>query len=148
MLSDGEQVLAIPRDEHVHPRLSSTSKDQVIGRIACHRLRWILGRRNQFGRKIDQKLFDSSPALRLEAQLPGEDPLQLDHHRLGQDELQAGVDYLLENPAGWSGGNERRDQDVGVAGDSQDQLRPERISSTSVSVSSGPIPRASARSRP
>jgi hypothetical protein len=67
---------------------------------------------------------------------------------LGQDELQAGVDHLLENPAGRAGGDERRDQDVGVADDTQDQLRPERISSTSVSVSSGPIPRVSARSRP
>jgi hypothetical protein len=67
---------------------------------------------------------------------------------LGQDELQAGVDHLLENPAGRPGGDERRDQDIGVAGDAQDQLRPERISSTSASVSSGPTPRASARSRP
>lgn len=95
MLTHGEQVPAISRDENVHPRLSRTGQDQVIVRIASHRLGWILRRRNRVGRKVDEKLLDSSPALRLKAQLPGENPLQLDHHRLEQDELQASVDYLL-----------------------------------------------------
>ena len=148
MLPHGEQMPAIARDEHVHPRLNRTGKNQVIGRVARYRLGCGLRCRDQLDRKVNEKLLDPLPALRLETQLPGEDPLQLDHHRLGQDELQAGVDYLLEDPAWRSGGDERRDQDVGVAGDSQDQRRPERISSTSASVSSGPTPRASARSRP
>jgi hypothetical protein len=67
MLTYGEQVPAVPRNENVHLRLSSTSKDQVIGRIACHRLRWIFGHRNQFSRKVYEKLLNSSPALRLES---------------------------------------------------------------------------------
>jgi hypothetical protein len=88
------------------------------------------------------------PTLRLEAELAGEDPLQLHHHRRCQDELQASVDRLLENPAWRPGRDEGRDQDVGVAEDAQGQLRSERSSSTSASLSSGPIPRASARSLP
>lgn len=148
MLTDGKQMPVIAGDEHVHLRLNRASEDQVIVRVSRHRLGWSLGRSNHPGRKVDQKLLDALPALWLEAQLPGKDPLQLDHHRLGQDELQAGVDCLLEDPARRTGGDERRDQDVGVAGDSQDQLRPERVSSTRASLSSGPIPSASARSRP
>ncbi len=134
--------------ENFHRSLNRAGKDQIIVWVARHRLGRALRRRNQLGREVEEKLLDRLPARRLEAQLFGENPLQLDHHRLGQDELQASVDGLLENPAWRSGGDERRHEDVGVAGDSQDQPRPERISSTRVSLSSGPIPRASARSRP
>lgn len=83
MLPDGKQVPAIPRDENVHPRLNRTSKDQVVVRIARNGLGQSLRRRNHLCRKVNEKLLDPSPALRLKAQLPGEDPLQLDHHRLG-----------------------------------------------------------------
>ena len=95
MRTYGEQVPAIARNENVHLRLNCTSKNYVIGRVVRHRLRWTLRCRDQLGRKLDEKLLDPSPALRLEPQLPDEDPLQLDHHRLGQDELQSSVDYLL-----------------------------------------------------
>ena len=148
MLSNGELVAAVTGHENLHLGLNRTGKDQVIVWVAGHRLGRVLRRWNQLGRKIDEELFDLLPALRLKAQLLGEGPLQLDHHWMGQDEFQASVDRLLEDPAGRSGGDERRHQDVGVTGDSQDQPRPERISSTTASLSSGPTPRTSARSRP
>lgn len=148
MLFYGQKVPTIAGDERIHFRLNRTGEDQIIGRVARHRLGWSLGCWHQFSRRIDEKLLDPSPALRLEAQLPGEDPLQLDHYRLRQDQLQASVDRLLDHPARRAGRDEGGDQDVGVAEDAQDQSRSERISSTSASESSGPIPRVSARSRP
>lgn len=87
MLFHREQVPAIARNENLHPRLNRTGKNQVIVRVARYRFGWSLRRRDQLGRKVDEKLLDPSPALRLEAQLPGQNPLQLDHHRLGQDKL-------------------------------------------------------------
>ncbi len=148
MLSNGEQVPVVAGYENVHRGLDRTGKDKVVIWVSRHPLGRILRRWSQLDRKIDEKLLDLSPALLLEAQLLGEDPLQLDHHWLGQDELKTSIDRLLEDAAGRSGGDERRHEDVGVAGDPQDQPRPERISSIKASLSSGPTPRASARSRP
>lgn len=109
MLTDREQVPAVARDERIRFRLNRTREDQVVVWVSRDRLGRIFGRWDQFGRKIDEELLDLFPALRLEAQLAGEDSLQLDHHRLGQDEFQAGVDRLFEDPAGRSGGDEGRD---------------------------------------
>jgi hypothetical protein len=92
MLPNGEHVPVIAGDEGIHSRLNRTGEDEVIVRIARHGLGRGLRRRNQLGRKVDEKLLDPSPALRRKAQLPGEDSLQLHHHRLGQDKLQASRD--------------------------------------------------------
>lgn len=83
MFPHREQVPAIARDKCIYLRLNCTSKNHVIGKIARHRLGWSLRLRNQLSREIDEKLLDPSPSLQLEAQLPGQDSLQLDHHRLG-----------------------------------------------------------------
>ena len=74
---------AVSRDENIHPRLNRTGEDQVIGRVARHGLGQSLRRWDRLCRKIEEKLLDSSPVLRLETELPDEDPLQLDHYRLG-----------------------------------------------------------------
>lgn len=148
MLSYGEKVPAVSRDERIHFRPNRRGEDQVIVRIAGYVL-WRAARRGgRMGRQAEEEILGLPPALRLEAELPGENSLQLHHRRRKQDELQSAVDRLLENAAWRSGGDEGRDQNVGVAGDAQGQLRPERISSTSVSLSSGPTPRVSARPRP
>jgi hypothetical protein len=88
----------------------------IIG-VARHGLGRGIRHRSQLDRQVDEKLLDSSPALRLEAELAGEDPLQLHHHRLRQDELQATVDRLLDHPARRAGRDEGGDQDVCVACD-------------------------------
>lgn len=87
MLSNRQQVLAVSGHENVRLSLNRTRKDQIIIRVARYRLGLFLGCWNQLDRKIDKKLLDPLPAGRLETQLLGEDPLQLDHHWLGQDEL-------------------------------------------------------------
>jgi hypothetical protein len=40
MLSDREKVPAVPRDECIHTRLNRTSENQIVVRIARHRLGW------------------------------------------------------------------------------------------------------------
>lgn len=140
-------MTTIAGHEHLDPGLDHTGEDQVVIWVATDRLGPARGRVDQFGREVDQKLLDRLPSVELEAELPGQDPLELDEHRTGQDQLDPAVDRLLEDPTRRPGGDERRDQDVGVAGDPQDQWRPERDSSTNASLSSGPTPTASARSR-
>ena len=51
--------------ENVHLSLNRTGKDQIIIWVARHRLGRALRRWNKLGRKIDKKLLDPSPALRL-----------------------------------------------------------------------------------
>lgn len=148
MLTQREQVAAISGHEHLDPGRHRTGEDKVVIWIAADGLGSARGRVDQLGREVDQKLLDRLPTVDLEAELPGQDPLQLDDDRTGQDQLDPAVDRLLEDPARRSGSDERRDEDVGVAGDPQDQWRPERDSSTTASLSSGPTPTASARSRP
>lgn len=75
MLSHGEKVSAITRDENIHFRLNRAGEDQVVGRVSRYRLGRGLRRWDHLCRKIDKKLLDPSPALWLEAELPGEDPL-------------------------------------------------------------------------
>lgn len=141
-------MATIAGHEHLDPGRDRTGEYQVVVRVAADRLGPACGGGDEFDREVDQKLLGRLPAVDLEAELPGQDPLQLDDHWAGQDQLDPAVDRLLEDPARRSGSDERRDEDVGVAGDPQDQRRPERDSSTTVSLSSGPIPRASARPRP
>lgn len=148
MLTQRKQVATISGHEHLHLRLDHTGEDQVVVRIAADRLGPPSGCVDQFDREVDQELLDRSPAVDLEVEFPGQDPLELDDHRTGQDQIDPAVDRLLEDPARRARGDERGDEDVGVAGDPQDQRRPERDSSTTVSTSSGPMPMASARSRP
>lgn len=148
MLTQGKQVAAVAGHEHFDPRRDRTGEDQVVVGVAADRLGRVRGGGDHFRRQIDEQLPDTLPAPRLEADLLRQDPLQLDQHRLGKYQLDPAVDRLLEDPARRPGGDERRDEDVGVAGDPQDQPRPERISSTTASLSSGPMPIDSARPRP
>lgn len=148
MSRHGEQMPSIAGNEDVHPPFDRTGENHVVVGIAGDGVGRSFGRGGHLGGHVDQELFDLAPALRLEAQLPGEDSFQLDHRWLREDELQATVDRLLDYAARRSRRDERGDKDVGVAEDAQDQPRCERISSTSASLSSGPIPRASERSRP
>lgn len=148
MLTQWKQVATIAGHEHLDPGRHRAGEDQVIVGVAADRLGPAHGGGDQFGREIYEQLLDRLPSVGLEAELPGQDPLQLDQHGSGQDQLDTGVDRLLEDPARRPRGDERRDEDVGVAGDPQDQRRPERDSSTTASLSSGPMPIASARPRP
>lgn len=141
-------MTAIAGDEHLDPGRDRAGEDQVVVGVAAGRLRPVPGRGDQLRRQVDQQLLDRPPAVGLEAELLGQDPLQLGQYRSGQDQFETGIDRLLEDPARRPGGDERRDEDVGVAGDPQDQRRPERDSSTTASLSSGPMPIASARPRP
>lgn len=148
MFTHGKQVATIPGHENLDPGLHCAGENQIVVRVAADRLGMVRRGGNQLRREIDEKPSGLLPAPRLEADLPGQDPLQLDQHRAGQDQLDPAVDRLLEDPARRSGRDERRDEDVGVAGDAQDQRSPERDSSTNDSLSSGPMPTASARPRP
>lgn len=141
-------MATIAGHEHLDPGRDRAGEDQIIVGIAADRLGPARRGIDQFGREIDDQLPGRLPALRLEADLLGQDPLQLDQHRSRNDQLDPPVDRLLEDPARRPGGDERRDEDIGVAGDPQDQRRPERISSTTASLSSGPMPTDSARPRP
>jgi len=95
---------------------------------------------------LEQRL-GVAPPLWFEVELLGEDALQFDYHRVEEDQLEATVDRLLEKPARRSRCDEGGDQDVGVETGPQAQRRRDRSSSTKTSVSSGPIPSFSARSR-
>lgn len=119
MLADGEQMPVVAGDQNLHFSLNRAGKDQVIVRIARHGLGRDFRRRDQLGCEVDEELLDRAPAFRLEAELPGENSLQLYHRRREQDEFQSAIDRLLENAAWRPGGDEGRNQDVGVAGDSQ-----------------------------
>lgn len=135
-----------------HQRLDSgrdrAGEDQVVIGVAADSVGLARGGGDEFGREVDDELLDCLPSVGLEANLLGQDPLQLYQYRSGQDQLDPPVDRLLEDPARRPGCDEGRDEDVGVAGDPQDQRRPERDSSIRASLSSGPTPIASARPRP
>jgi hypothetical protein len=148
MLPQGKQVTTIAGHQHLDRGAHRTGEDQIVVWVAADRLGRAGGGLDQFGREVDKKLLDAVPTVEREAELPGQDPLQLDQHGAGQDQLDPPVDRFLEDPARRPGGDERRDEDVGVAGDPQDQRRPGRDSSTTASLSSGPMPMASARPRP
>jgi hypothetical protein len=148
MFTHRKQVATIAGHENLDPCFYRAGEDQIVVSVAADRLWPARGGGDQFHREVDEQLLDRLPTVGLEAELPGQDALQLDQHGPGQDELDAGVDRLLEDPARRASGDERRDEDVGVAGDAQDQRRPERNSSTTTSLSSGPMPMASARPRP
>lgn len=123
-------------------------KDQVIGRIASNSIGCGLRRWNPLVSNLDKEFLYLAPTLLLKLQLAGEDALQLHHDWLCEDELQATVNGLFDDAAWRAGRDEGGDQDVGVAENAQGQLCAERISSTNASLSSGPMPSASARSRP
>ena len=148
MLTQGKQVATIAGHQYLDPGPDRTGEDQIVVGVAADGLGPARGGGDEFGGEVDEQLLDGLPTFGLEAELPGQDPLQLDHHRSGQDQLDPAVDRLVEDPARRPRGDERRDEDVGVAGDPQDQWRPERDSSTTASLSSGPMPMASARPRP
>ena len=148
MLTQRKQVTAITGDEDLNPCRHHTGKDQVVVGVAADRLGPTRGGGHHLGREVDEQLPNRLPTVGLEAELPGKDPLQLDQDRARKHQFDPAVDRLLEDPARWTRGDERRDEDVGVAGNPQDQRRPERDSSTTASLSSGPMPMASARSRP
>lgn len=85
----------------------------------------------------------------VKAELFGQHSVQLVENGYRDEELQPAVDRLVENTARWSAGDERRDENVGVAKNAGEaQADPPRSSSTSASVSSGPTPRFSACRRP
>lgn len=148
VLAEGKQMAMIPGHQHLDPGLDHTGEDQVAVRVAAHLFGPALGGGDDFRGEIHEQLLDRPPSIRFEANLPRQDPLQLDQHRSGEDQFDPAVDRLLEDPARRPGSDERRDEDVGVAGDAQDQRRPERDSSTNASLSAGPMPTASVRPRP
>jgi hypothetical protein len=148
MLTQGKQVATIAGHQRLDSGRDRAGEDQVVVGVAADRLGPALGSGDEFGREIDEQLLDGLPSVGLEADLLGQDPLQLDKDRSGQDKLEPAVDRLLEDPTRRPRCDERRDEDVGVAGDPQDQRRPRRDSSTTASMSSGPMPIASARPRP
>jgi len=148
MLTQRKQVATIAGHQHLDSGPDRAGEDQVVIGVAADRVGPARGGGDEFGREVDEQLLDGLPSVGLEADIPGQDPLQLDQYRSGQNQLDPAVDRLLEDPARRPRCDEGRDEDVGVAGDPQDQRRPERDSSTKASMSSGPTPIASARSRP
>jgi hypothetical protein len=148
MPTQGKQVATIAGHQYLDFGRGRTGEDQVVVGVAADRLGPAHGSRDEFGRKVDEHLLDGLPSVGLEADLLGQDPLQLDKCRSGQDKLELAVDRLLEDPTRWPRRDEGRDEDVGVAGDPQDQRRPRRDSSTTASISSGPMPIGFARPRP
>lgn len=136
----------VSRDKDINMCTDRAYKDQVVIRIARERPARCLGRWRRFHRHISEKFLDRLPALSSEAELLGEDPLEFAQCGLQKYELQIAIDCLFDDPAGWAGGDECGHQDVGVTGDTQNQRRRARSSSTRASLSSGPIPDISARS--
>jgi hypothetical protein len=148
MSGERKQVPSVAGCEDIHLRFDGAGENEVIGGIAGDGVGCGRRRGNQIGGQIREELLDLAPAVSVETQLAGEDSLQLRHDRLGKHEFEAAVYRLFDDTARGTGRDEGGDEDVGVAEDAQVQPCAERISSTSVSLSSGPIPRASARSRP
>ena len=147
-LANGKQVLAVTRGQDLDPGLDRAGEDEVIGGVSGHRLRGPGRGPDRLHREFSEQRLGLDPSLRVEVELLGEDALQLDYHRVEEDQLEATVYRFLEEPARRSRCDEGGDQDVGVETCAQAQCRRNRSSSTKASVSSGPIPSFSARSRP
>jgi len=147
-LADGEQVLAIARGQDFDPGLDRAGEDEIVGGVSGHRLRGLSWDPDRLHREFSEQRLGLYPSLRVEVELLGENALQLNDHRIEEDQLEATVDRFLEKSARRSRCDEGGDQDVGVETGAQAQRRRDRSSSTTASVSSGPIPSFSARSRP
>ena len=147
MLTHWEQMLPVAGREHIRSRLDRTRQNRVVHRIARDRLDE-LRRRRLLDRYLCEQGASCVNLLRLESELVREHPLELCEYELGHEKLEPAVDRLLEQAARWSVCDQRRDENVGVTDDAKRQSCPPRISSTSASASSGPMPRSSARVRP
>lgn len=147
-LADGEQMLAVTRSKNIDLGLDRAGEDEVVGGVSGHWLRGPGRGPDRLHREFPEQRLGLDPPLRLEVELLGENAPQLDYHWVEEDQLEAAVDRFLEKSARRSRCDEGGDQDVGVETGAQAQRRRDRSSSTKTSVSSGPIPSFSARSRP
>lgn len=148
VLAERKQMLPVACDEDVCAGFDSTGEDDVIASISRDR-DGLVGQRGLDGGNPFEKPSDVAGAISVEAQLFGQHSIELVENGCRDEELQPAVDRLFENTARWSAGDERRDENVGVAENAGEaQADPPRSSSTSASVSSGPTPRFSAFRRP
>lgn len=147
-LADGEQMLAVTRGQDLDLGLDCAGEDAIVGGVSGHRLRGGGWGPDRLHSEFSEQRLGLDPSLRVEVELPGEDAPQLDDHRIEENQLERAVDRLLEEPARRARRDEGGNQDVGVETGAQAQRRRDRSSSTTASVSSGPIPSFSARSRP
>jgi len=126
MRSDREQVLPVPGGEDVRSRLDGAGQNHVVRRIAGDRLdnlwrRWFLCC------DLGEEGEGCVDVLLLVVELGDECPLEFREHELGDEERHPTFDSLFQQPTRRSVGDERRDQDVGVADDAERQSRLPRI---------------------
>jgi hypothetical protein len=82
-----EHVLMVPRNENVDSRLHCTCEDQVVVRIPGDGLGWLRRSRDRLHCQAGEERLDFSPSLRLETELRDEDPHQLVHNGLLENQL-------------------------------------------------------------
>jgi len=88
-------MLAVTRGKSTDPGLDRAGEDEVVGGVSGHRLRGPGGGPDRLHRELSEQCLGLAPPLRLEVELLGEDPLQLDYHRVEEDQLEATVDRFL-----------------------------------------------------
>lgn len=144
---DRQEVAAISGNEDVSCRAASCGKDPIVVGIPahCRDLGW---RCRAFDREATKPCGDRDRLRAREPKLLLEHPGEFAESVLGDQEVDALSDRYLDHPAGRALSDQRRNQNVGVAGDPKRQRRSLRTSSTSLSASSGPMALTSAATRP
>lgn len=116
MLSEREQVLPVAADEQVCAGVDGTGKDGIVVRVAGDGGRAFLRRRST-GCDLSEQLANLPPAARVETEFPGENLIELLGDDIGHEKVDPAVDRRLEHAARGAVGDQRRDEDIGVAED-------------------------------
>ena len=126
MRADREQVFPVSGGDDVGSRLDGAGQNYVVRRIARDRLDNLCRRRFLCCNLSEERKGCVDLLLRV-FELGDEHALEFREHELGNEERDPTFDRLFEQPTWRSVGDERRDQDVGVADDAERQSRLPRI---------------------
>lgn len=119
MFSDGQQVFAVPGNEHVDLGFDGAGEDQIVIRIAGQ---WFGFLRRCLLRSdcgIGEQRSNLLEAFDGESELFRKDPDEFDRYGLEQNQVQVAVNCLFDDSTWWSSGDEGGHQDVGVAGNAR-----------------------------
>jgi hypothetical protein len=124
--ADRQKVFPVSGGEDIRSGFDGTRQNHVVRRIAGDRLdnlrrRWLLCC------DLGEERKGCVDLLLLVVELGDEYPFEFRAHELGDEERDSPFDGLFEQPTRRSVGDERRDQDVGVADDAQRQSLLRRI---------------------
>lgn len=126
MRADREQVFPVSGGQDVGSRLDGAGQNYVVRRIARDRLDNLCRRRFLCCNLSEERTGCVDLLLRV-FELGDEHALEFREHELGNEERDPTFDRLFEQPTWRPLGDERRDQDVGVADDAERQSRLPRI---------------------